>query len=348
MRQDKIIDAFDYLGSVIEEFLLLSEDEQIIKYPELSTAVRDSQKQNIWFVNSFIVNSLKGIRLWLDKKTLSDWCSQNNIRCAKTPKKVGLVMAGNIPLVGFHDLLSVLITGNKAIVKLSSKDIVLLPVLTSYLTKKCYELSKNILFVQEIKDDIDALIATGSSNTMRYFSYRYEKVPSILRGTRNSIAVMTGKETSKQIDELSKDICLYFGMGCRSVAKVYVPDEKVIPRLQNSLSKFSWMNQHKDWSDNLRFQKAVMLTRGQSFVDCGPVVLLQESKLNSPMSVIHFEKYDSIDLLKRSLKALEPMVQCVVGDTMVDHEWVPFGRSQYPDINDFADRVNTLEFLESI
>jgi hypothetical protein len=348
MKQEKIIDAFDYLGLIIEEFLLMSEDEQIIKFPELSTAVRDSQKQNIWFVSPFVTNSLKGIRLWLDKNTLTQWCKENHIKCAKKPLKVGLVMAGNIPLVGFHDFLSVLLSGHTAVVKLSSKDTILLPVLASYLTKKCPDLSKNIAFVPEIKDDIQALIATGSSNTMRYFSYRYEKIPSILRGSRNSIAIMTGKETAHQIDELSKDICLYFGMGCRSVAKVYVPDEKIIPRLQNSLSKFSWMTEHKDWSENLRFQKAVMLTRGQTYIDCGPVVMLQESKLSSPMSIIHFEKYDSIEHVKRSLKALEPMVQCVVGDNKMDESWVPFGKSQYPDINDFADRINTLEFLERI
>lgn len=257
-------------------------------------------------------------------------------------------MAGNIPLVGFHDFLSVLVSGNKAYIKMSSKDPTLLPVLSTYLVKSCHELSKHIHFVEELPQTIDALIATGSNNTMRYFSFRYEKIPHILRGSRSSIAVLTGKESNQDIDRLTQDICLYFGMGCRSVAKLYVPDDKMISRIQNSLLKYAWMTEHRDWSDSLRFQKAVMLTRGQSFVDCGSVVMLQESKINSPMSVVHYEKYNSLEQVKRSLKALDSMVQCVVGDTNLCDDWTPFGKSQYPDINDFADRVNTLKFIESL
>ncbi len=348
MKLDCVINAFDKLGSIIEDFLLMSEDERIINYSELSTALLDSQKQNNWFVNPFVINSLKGIRLWLDKETLLNFCNENKLKVAKNPKKIGLVMAGNIPLVGFHDFLIILLSGHKTIIKLSSKDTILLPMLASYLTTECPELTQYIHFVNEMTDDLDALIATGTNNTMRYFSYRYGQIPSILRGNRNSVAVITGKETTEQIHELSKDICLYFGMGCRSVAKVYVPDEKIIRRIQDSLSEYAWMNEHKDWSDNLRFQKAVMLTRGQVFYDCGPIVMTQESKLNSPMSVIHFERYESIERVKRSLKALDPIVQCVVGDNKIDNSWISFGKSQYPEINDFADRINTCDFIKQI
>ena len=348
MKFEHIIKAFAYLGAVIEDFLLLSEDEQIVKFPELSSAIRESRRQNAWFVNPFVINALKGIRYWLDEETLAGWITDNDVSEDAKTKKIGLIMAGNIPLVGFHDFLSVLLTGNKAYVKMSSKDTTLLPVLSTYLVKSCPNLTKQIHFVEELPKNMDAIIATGSNNTMRYFSYQYEKIPHILRGSRSSIAVLTGEENSSQIDMLTQDICLYFGMGCRSVTKIYIPDENLIPRIQNSLSKFTWMTEHRDWADSLRFQKAVMLTRGQSFYDCGPVVMLQESRLISPMAVIHYEKYSSLEKVKNTLKALDPMVQCVVGDPTKCQEWIPFGKSLYPEVNDFADRVNTLSFINSL
>ncbi|HPW66325.1 MAG TPA: acyl-CoA reductase [Salinivirgaceae bacterium] len=345
MKPDYIIDALDKLGSIIKEFLLISEEERVIKCPELSAAVLDCHKQNSWFVKPFVINSLEGVSQWLNKNTLWNFYNENKIEFAKNPKTIGLIMAGNIPLVGFHDFLAVLLTGHKAIVKLSSKDTILLPTLVSNLEKDYPEIIKRIYFVQEMTNSLDALIATGTNNTMNYFSYKYGQTPSILRGSRSSVAILTGKETAKQIEELTKDICLYFGMGCRSVAKIYMPDEKSIKQIQDSLSAYYWMTNHKDWSDNLRFQKAMMLTRGEIFYDCGPVIMVQESKLSSPMSVVHFEIYKSIEEVKNSLKALNSMVQCVVGDTKINNSWVPFGKSQYPDINDFADGINTCDFI---
>ncbi|MGI6478673.1 MAG: acyl-CoA reductase [Salinivirgaceae bacterium] len=345
MKPDCIIDVLDKLGSIISNFLSLSEEERVAKYPELSTAVLDCHEQNSWFVKPFVINSLKGVSQWLNKDKLWSFYNENRIKFAKTPKTIGLIMAGNIPLVGFHDFIIVLLTGNKAVVKLSSKDTILLPTLVSYLEKDFPEIAKHISFVQEITDNIDALIASGTNNTMSYFSYKYGQIPSILRGSRNSVAVITGNETAEEIEELTKDICLYFGMGCRSVSKIYLPDEECIKQIQDSLSAYSWMTNHKDWSDNLRFQKAMMLTKGETFYDCGPVIMIQESKLNSPMSVVHFEIYKSIEEVKKSLKALDSMVQCVVGDAKIDNSWVPFGKSQYPDINDFADRINTCDFI---
>ncbi len=348
LNKKKTIGAFHYLGEVLQRFFDASEEERIVQFPELSTAIRDSQRQNAWFVSPFVCSALHGIQKWLNEETLESWCDENNIDNNLKPKRVGLVMAGNIPLVGFHDFLSVLITGNIAFVKLSSKDAILLPVLSSYLTRKYKELAKFIHFVEDIPADIDAFIASGTNNTVRYFSYRYESLPNLIRGSRSSIAILTGNESKEEIIELANDICLYFGMGCRSIAKVYIPNEAILQQLKSALRRYDWMAEHKDWADNLRFQRAVLITRGQEYIEAGPVLFTRDTRINSPMAVVHFEKYDSLDVVNNSIKALDPMIQCVVGKKEINPQWIPFGMAQFPQIDDYADRINTIKFLQTL
>ncbi|HON17751.1 MAG TPA: acyl-CoA reductase [Salinivirgaceae bacterium] len=344
----KTIEALSYLGDVLKRFLDAPEEVKIVQFPEISTAIRDSQKHNVWFVSPFVFSALAGIQKWLNQETLEQWAAENQITDNPKPRKVGIVMAGNIPLVGFHDFMSVLISGNKAIVKLSGKDSILLPVMASYMIKKYRDLNKHIQFVEDFPADIEAFIASGTNNTIRYFSYRYEVIPNLLRGSRFSIAVLVGNETDEELDNLAKDICLYFGMGCRSIAKVYLSNENILNRLKGALEKYTWMNQHSDWSDSLRFQRAIMITKGQHFLECGPVIFARDTRLSSPMTVVHFEPYQTLANVEKSLKALDPMLQCVVGKPSINPKWIPFGEAQFPKIDDYADHINTLKFLQSL
>lgn len=348
MHHDKIIEAFNHLGHVIDNFIATNLAERTDRFPYLTEAVALSHKQNSWFTVGFIESTLKGIRQWLYNDKLSEFCKQNNVFPTHSPKNIGLIMAGNIPLVGFHDFLCVMLSGHNAIVKLSSKDSTLLPALAKYLIDFYPEISSRVSFVDDTDSSLEAVIATGSNNTKRYFKYRYKSIGAILRGHRNSIAVLTGNETEEEFRQLSDDICLYFGMGCRSVAKVFVPDISIIYKIGFYLDRYKWFINHNEWNDNLRFQRALLMTRKQRFFDCNNMLFVQSTDLSSPLSVVYYDLYHNIDSLKVTLHDIESEIQCVVGNPLTDSRFIPFGKAQLPDIDQFADDVNTLEFLKKL
>ena len=347
--EKKIINAFDKLGKTIENFLYCGENTQKELFPELFFAREKAEILNPWFERQFVDFSLQNIRNWLNSEKLFDWLSQNKVHFTDVQKNVGIIMAGNIPLVGFHDLLSVLLSGHKAIIKLSSKDMFLLPVLISCLKDIYPDIDRQIIYSSDIGTFVDAIIATGSNNTINQLKYKYQNQKTILRGTRNSIAVLSGNETDKQMNALADDIFLYFGLGCRSVSKIFLPDKKdILEGLKKAVQKFNWICQHKEWSDNLRFQKAKLLTHNYTFINCNSIILIENSKLDSPIATLYFETYNSLDEIKCYLQENEQHIQCVIGDASLNSNWINFGNSQIPDLNDFADGINILQFLSEL
>jgi hypothetical protein len=253
-------------------------------------------------------------------------------------------MAGNIPLVGFHDFLSVLISGNKALVKLSSNDTILLPYLTKVLFSIEPEFEDLIEFTDEKFIDFDGVIATGSNNTARYFEYYFGKYPNIIRKNRNSVAVLTGNESTEQLELLANDIFRYFGLGCRNVSKIYIPEDYNFDPFFKAM--YSWrhvINQNK-YMNNYDYNKAVYLMSNIPLLDNEFMLLKEDKSLSSPISILYYEYYSSMEELTSLIEVSREQIQCVVSECGMPGE-VPFGTTQSPSLWDYADGVDTMEFL---
>jgi hypothetical protein len=257
------------------------------------------------------------------------------------PKNVGLVMAGNIPLVGFHDFLCVLVSGHRQTIKLSSKDDVLLRHLVGKLLEWEPSLGALISFSEMLKN-CDAYIATGSNNSSRYFEYYFGKYPSIIRRNRTSVAVLTGTETAEELEKLSDDVQLYFGLGCRNVTKLYVPGGYDFLPLLGALRKYQFFFEHNKYRNNYDYQLAMYLMNNQFYMTNDSIVLLEQKGLFSPIGTLYYEFYESDSFPGLTLKE-NPDIQCITGRGRV-----PFGASQSPDLEDYADGVDTMAFLSTL
>jgi len=260
------------------------------------------------------------------------------------PKTIAIIMAGNIPLVGFHDFLSVLLTGNKVLAKLSSNDKQLLPFLAEYLISVEPEFKNLIEFTEGRLTSFDAVIATGSNNTARYFDYYFSKYPNIIRKNRNSVAVLTGDETKEEMELLADDIFRYFGLGCRNVSKIYFPEKYDFDKFFNGM--FSWkhvINNHK-YINNYDYNKAVYLMSDIKLLDNEYLLLKQDTGYSSPISVTFYETYANLEDVKNKLEAEADKIQAIVSNTGIDNE-IAFGKAQNPELWDYADGVDTVDFL---
>lgn len=253
-------------------------------------------------------------------------------------------MAGNIPLVGFHDLLSVLITGNKALVKLASNDKKILPILIQYLIKIEPEFCNMVEFTEEKLTNFDAVIATGSNNSARYFEYYFGKYPHIIRKNRNSVAVLTGNETQEELALLGKDIFQYFGLGCRSVSKIFVPRNYNFELFFKAVYPYSNLLDYKKYSNNYDYNKAVYLMSLFPILDNGFLLLKEDFSYTSPIATLFYEYYDSLQELINKLAADKDQLQCIVSNEMILNS-IPFGSTQSPDLWDYADGIDTIDFL---
>jgi len=331
MDTKNLIKAFSTLGKRLRE---LSEED-------LELLIVRARAENAWFTDASIRLSLEGIIKFLDEETLTKWTSSYELK-NHSVKTVGVVMAGNIPLVGFHDFLSVLICGYKALIKLSSKDSVLIKQLTAMLIEIEPQLEQRIIFAERLKD-FDAVIATGSDNSARYFEYYFEKYPNIIRKNRTSCAILQGNETEEELLNLGEDVFSYFGLGCRNVSKLFVPHDYNFAPLLKAWESFSEISNHHKYHNNYDYQKSIMLVNGVPFLDNGVVMITESEKLVSPISVIFYEYYSSMDDLNGVLKSQSSKLQCIVGK--MKPATIAFGQAQYPEIGDYADQVDTLKFL---
>ena len=302
---------------------------------------QEASLKNPWFTPEFIDLAAKNIvKNFLDKEKLEVWTSSYEMGTAE-PKKIGIVMAGNIPLVGFHDLLCVFISGNKAFIKPSSKDEVLIKHLVGKLSEWNEEINELIVF-QEMLKGCDAYIATGSNNSARYFEYYFKKYPHIIRRNRTSVAVLDGNETAGELEKLADDVHLYFGMGCRNVTKIFVPKGYDFIPLLSAFKKYDHFKEHHKYKNNYDYNLAMHILNGKFYMTNESIILLENSSIFSPISQLNYEFYTNKNAVSDSLKSLDDL-QCTVG-----HDYIPFGQAQIPSLSDYADGIDTINFLTKL
>jgi hypothetical protein len=306
-------------------------------------AKEKASRENGWFIPEFIELSTDNIASsFLQKDKLEHWCRTYQLPHENpSPKKVGIVMAGNIPLVGFHDMLCVFITGHIACIKLSSKDQVLLKHLVETMASWNEEVSRLIIFSEMLKG-CDAYIATGSNNSAGHFEYYFGKYPNIIRRNRTSVAILTGKETTDELEKLADDVYLYFGLGCRNVTKIFVPENYDFIKSLTVFKKYNYLADHHKYKNNYDYNLAILLLNKKVYMSNESILLAEESSVFSPISQLNYEYYNNETDLAESLKQNNSL-QCIVGKN-----FIPFGQAQNPSLNDFADGIDTIRFLLSL
>ncbi|KAB1159915.1 acyl-CoA reductase [Tenacibaculum aiptasiae] len=303
-------------------------------------------ENNTWFTKDQLLFATENWSKALTETSIQKWISNENLGHNET-KQVAIIMAGNIPLVGFHDFLSVLIAGHSVLVKQSSNDKHLLPFLAKYLEFVEPEFKDKITFTEQKLTDFDAVIATGSNNTARYFEYYFKDKPSIIRKNRNSVAILTGNETKEDFEKLSEDVFRYFGLGCRSVSKLFVPKNYDFDSFFKGMyNKHEIINNVK-YANNYDYNKAVYLMSEFDILENGFLMIKEDQSYASPIASVFYEYYENADDLKIKLWEDKDQIQCVVANNFIDNE-IAFGQTQHPQLWDYADGINTLEFLAKI
>lgn len=315
-----------------------------IFFDDFEKLIHLSQSHNGWYTPEQVYFAVKSWADALTEENITKWISKYDFSANQKEKTVALILAGNIPLVGFHDFLSVLITGNKALVKTSSNDQHLLPFLAKYLIAVDESLKDKITFVEGKLENFDTVIATGSNNTARYFEYYFKDKPSIIRKNRNSAAVLNGKETKEELEALGEDIFRYFGLGCRNVSKLFVPKDYSFENFFQAVFKYQDVIHYEKYANNYDYNKAVFLMSNFKLTDNGFLTLKEDSSYASPISSVFFEYYENLEDLKSRLKAQEEQIQCIVSNNLIENS-VSFGQTQNPQLWDYADNVDTITFL---
>ncbi len=336
MELEDRINAFTALGDKIDQ--LTESEKEII--------VDRAGQLNAWFTPESVMLSLTGIRQFLYKEVLTNWTSRYNLTNQKE-KIVGVAMAGNIPLVGFHDLLCILIAGHQVAAKKSSQDPYLITLLCDWLIELNPKFRSTVKFEERL-NHVDAVIATGSDNSSRYFEYYFRKIPHIIRKNRSSCAVLMGEEDAALLTELGKDVFTYFGLGCRNVSKIYVPEDYNFPNLLDNWEVYQPIIHHHKYANNYDYQKSIMLVNSTPFYDNGFVMLTASETLVSPISVIFYETYADLPDLNNKLKNHTEKIQCIVSANGWYEGSIPFGKAQQPEVTDYADQVDTMSFLTSL
>lgn len=343
------IEAFDKLGDFLGQFSSpepeLREDIPFndLFFDGFKHQIKISGEHNQWFTPTQLAHAFSGWSNLLTSSELKKWMSSYLLE-DQDPKTVAIVMAGNIPLVGFHDLLSVLITGHKALVKLSSNDRHLLPFLVKYLEKIEPGFKNKVVFTTESFSAYDAVIATGSDNTARYFEYYFKGKPHIIRKNRNSAAVITGKETEEELHALGEDIFRYYGLGCRSVSKLFVPEGYDFDQFFKAIYPYREIIEETKYVNNYDYNKAVYLMSLYKLQENGFLMLKEDESYASPIATIFYEYYTNPQELRSKLESDREKIQCIVSNHW-DDDSIPFGNSQRPGLTDYADGVDVVKFL---
>lgn len=312
--------------------------------------IRSEHTFNGWFTEPHIRNAIGAIAGMLEKARLEEWMQHYPELPVDPPgsKTVGVIMAGNIPLVGFHDLLSVVISGHAFLGKPSSKDDHLLRQVAGILCAIEPRFGKRIAFTDEYLRDAEALIATGSDNSARHFSYYFRNIPHIIRRNRNGIAILSGRETDEELLLLGRDIFTYFGLGCRNVTKIYVPDHFDVTRLLRLYEDWPGLTEHHKYNNNLDYHRTIFLMKKLPFLDNGLVLFREDEAIGSPVGVVYYEKYSELNHLNKQIQRQSEQVQCVVSTMKEIDNAIPPGTTQEPGLADYADGVDTLEFLKRL
>ena len=352
MLQNDKISCFIELGKFLGQF---SEKENRkhtsvlnneLFFNDFVSLIELSQSHNGWFTPEQVYFSIQSWSKALTEENINIWLQPYNFSTLQ-PKTVGLILAGNIPLVGFHDFLSVLISGHKVLVKTSSNDQKLLPFLAKYLISINPEIEKYISFTEGKLENFDAVIATGSNNTARYFEYYFKDKPSIIRKNRNSVAVLDGTETEEELTALGEDIFRYFGLGCRNVSKLFVPKDYNFEMFFKAIYAYKDVVFYEKYANNYDYNKAVFLMSNFKLLDNEFLTLKEDSSYSSPISSVFYEYYESIESIENRLKNEADQIQCVVSNNLLPNS-IQFGQTQLPNLWDYADTIDTLSFLSQI
>lgn len=348
-RKTAFVELGKFLGQFSAENTTPKEGVQHndLFFDNFSNLIELSQSHNRWFTKDEVYFALQS---WADALTIDNldkWLSNYNLDTVE-PKTIGLILAGNIPLVGFHDLISVVITGHKALVKTSSNDQHLLPFLAKYLIAVEPRLENAVTFTEQKLEGFDAVIATGSNNTARYFEYYFKDKPSIIRKNRNSAAILTGNESKEELIGLGEDIFRYFGLGCRNVSKLFVPKDYDFTPFWEAIYEYRDIIHYEKYANNYDYNKAVFLMSNFKILDNGFLTIKEDSSYSSPISSVFYEFYENTDAIKQRIETDKELIQCIVSNIDGIDGKVAFGDTQKPQLWDYADGVDTIAFLSKI
>ena len=352
MNLPQRIDAFVKLGTFLSQFSVTPfEKKQDILHNDLffdgfKHQIKLAEEHNGWFTQENIVYALSGWSNLLTDSNINQWLGNYNFKDV-SQKNVAIIMAGNIPLVGFHDFISVLLSGHNVVVKQSSNDKQLLPFLAKYLEYVAPEFKGRITFTEEKLSNFDAVIATGSDNTARYFEYYFKGKPAVIRKNRNSVAILTGNETEEDLKNLSEDIFRYYGLGCRNVSKLFVPENYNFDSFFKAMYHWHPIIDKAKYANNYDYNKAVYLMSEFNMLENGFLMLKEDESYASPIATIFYEQYSSLETLNKKLKTDTNKIQCVVSKGLNSND-IAFGQTQNPQLWDYADSVDIIEFLLKI
>ena len=297
---------------------------------------------NGWFDKPNIDSALEGVTFMLEESKLEEWAGRYSLESID-PKEVGIIMAGNIPMVGMHDLVSTLLAGHKAVLKLSGDDDVLLPAALELLKEVSPELHGQVSIAHGKLPKTDVILATGSNNTARYFEHSFKDRPHVIRKGRNGVAVLDGTESQDELKELGKDVFQFYGLGCRNVSKVLLPEDMDVQKIFEALFEYGYVNDHKKYNNNYSYNRTIYLMNEDEFLDNGFFMLKKDNAIASPVATLHYQFYKDEDDLLDIVKGHEEEIQCLVG-----HGNVPFGRAQFPELWDYADGLDVVDFLTTV
>lgn len=336
---DQRIEVFSALGTQIKQHL---ENPEKTEFPELEAAIRLCFHRNGWFTPAEVNHALRYWAGALARETLEQWAFPY-LSEPRPPKRVGLVLAGNIPMVGFHDVLCTILAGHVALIKCSSSDDVLIPALMQMAVAINPGIKPSFEWVPGKLSGFDAVIATGSNNSTRYFEAYFKPYPHIIRKNRTGIAILDGSENEAELRGLMEDSFRYYGLGCRSVTRLFLPDGYDLNKIFHASLSFSHLMENKKYANNYTYYKALMMMQKQNVLENELVLLTENPSVFSPVSVLHYGYYHSVDELNETIEAGLDDIQCVVGR---GHR--PFGSAQHPALNDYADGIDTMLFLSKL
>lgn len=338
------IDAFQIVGEELRQLLKAVQEDQNFSTP-LHPLVADQVHNNPWFTQEQVLRALGEWSCLLEKEALQQWTA--SLPSSVGGKRVALIPAGNIPLVGFHDVLSVLICGHSLLLRPSSDDPSLIPFLLMMLQQIQPAFQERIRIADGRLNDFDAIIATGSNNSARYFHYYFGKYPHIIRKNRTSVALLEGSETEEELRGLADDIMAYFGLGCRSVTKLYLPKGFDLDRIFKPLYAYRHYLDCKPYADNYDYHRSLWMMNKINFMENGFMLLREEDSLHSAVAALHYAYYDDLELVQKELLQREEELQMVVSKKPFFPRQATFGGGQQPALDDYADGVDTLAFLAS-
>lgn len=349
------ISAFETLGRFIGQYRDESKDEDLKKLngfflENFRNVIHQAGLYNNWFTLTNVEHALEQWSNALTRENLTAWTARypEDHFTNDGSKTIAIIMAGNIPLVGFHDFLAVLMSGHKVLAKPSTDDDKLLPFLAQVLVAIERGFATQMEFATGRLNGFDAIIATGSNNSFRYFDYYFSKYPHVIRKNRSSVAVITGEESEEDLKKLGEDVFRYFGLGCRNVSKIYLPEDYDVDHIFKAFYDFKDVIDNNKYGNNFDYNRAIYLLEKQPFLENGFVILRESESLHAPAAVVHTERYQSLEEVNQQLAGLENELQCIVSKNENVENRIPMGSTQKPALWDYADKVDTIRFLRTV